>query len=122
MKILIVEDEIFAAMHLETMVEDLGCTVVGIAPDTQSALQLAESRPDLALVDVNLRDGVTGPSIAQRLANDFGTKVLFLTASPRQIGEGFDGMIGVLTKPWAEQELASAIGRAGTADPAAEAN
>ena len=35
MKILIVEDEIFVAMHLEEAFQDLGCSVIGIAPDTK---------------------------------------------------------------------------------------
>ena len=58
MKVLIVEDEIFAALHLEDTVRDLGYSVVGIAPDKLSAMELAEARPDLAFVDLNLRDDV----------------------------------------------------------------
>lgn len=83
MKILIVEDEVFAAMHLEFALENLGCTVIGIAPDSQSALELGELGPDLAVVDLNLRDGLTGPTVARELANRYGTKVLFLTANPK---------------------------------------
>lgn len=52
MKVLIVEDEIFAALHLETAIQELGCEVIGIAPDSESALELAETGPDLALVDL----------------------------------------------------------------------
>lgn len=105
MKVLIVEDEIFAALHLEDTVRDLGYEVVGIAPDQPSAMELAAARPDLAFVDLNLRDGPTGPEIARTLAQQFGTKVLILTANPREAGDPFDGLLGVLSKPWAPSDL-----------------
>jgi two-component system, response regulator PdtaR len=113
MKVLIVEDEIFAALHLEDTVRDLGYSVVGIAPDKLSAMELAEARPDLAFVDLNLRDGLTGPEIARALADRFGTKVLILTANPREAGEPFDGLLGVLTKPWEERDLKRHLERNG---------
>lgn len=105
MRVLIVEDEIFAALHLETAIQELGCEVIGIAPDSESALELAETGPDLALVDLNLRDGLTGPQIARSLANRYGTKVLILTANPTEAGEPFDGLLGVVSKPWDENEI-----------------
>ena len=40
-----------------------------------------------ALVDVNLRDGPSGPVIARQLANGFGTKIVYVTASSSDIGE-----------------------------------
>lgn len=109
MKVLIVEDEIFAALHLETAIKELGCEVIGIAPDASSALELAEKSPDLALVDLNLRDGLTGPEIARSLANRYGTKVLILTANPQEAGEPFEGLIGVVSKPWSDAALARTL-------------
>ena len=115
MKVLIVEDEIFAALHLESAIEQLGCHVIGIAPDKDTALELAKSRPDLAFVDLNLRDGLTGPEIARSLANQFGTKVLILTANPAQAGAAFDGLLGVYDKPWKEADIAAIVRAAGDA-------
>lgn len=112
MKILIVEDEVFAAMHLSVTLEELGCNVIGIAPDSPSALELARDEPDLAVVDVNLRDGLTGPTIARELANRYGTKVLFLTANPQEAGEVFPGVIGIVSKPWDEHIIVEAIKKA----------
>ncbi len=109
MKVLIVEDEIFVALHLEAAIERLGCNVVGIAPDASSALELAQVKPDLAFVDLNLRDGPTGVEIARNLANQFGTKVLILTANPAQAGEPFDGLLGVIPKPWDDASLAEIV-------------
>lgn len=111
MKILIVEDEIFAAMHLENVLQDLGCAVVGIAPDLTSALELGSATADLAVVDLNLRDGPTGPTVARELANRYGTKVLFLTANPADVGELFPEVIGVISKPWSHAVIAEAIAK-----------
>ena len=99
-RILIVEDEIIVAMDLEATLEDFGFESVGIAADTSSALRLAANNPDIALVDVNLRDGPTGPEIGARLARDFGVNVVFITANPRMLGGGIAGAIGVLPKPY----------------------
>lgn len=111
MRVLIVEDEIFAALHLETAIQELGCEVIGIAPDSETALELAEAGPELALVDLNLRDGLTGPQIARSVANQYGTKVLILTANPMEAGEPFDGLLGVVSKPWDEREIAHTVSK-----------
>lgn len=97
---MIVEDEIIVAMDLEATLEDFGFETVGIAADTSSALVLGATNPDVALVDVNLRDGPTGPEIGARLARDYGVKVVFITANPRMLGDGVPGAIGVLPKPY----------------------
>lgn len=97
-KILIVEDEMLVAMNLEMILEDLGHQPVGIVPDLPSAEPFYDAALDLALVDLNLRDGLTGPEIAARLSA-CGVPVLFITANPRILGDGIAGTIGVLTKP-----------------------
>jgi two-component system, response regulator PdtaR len=117
-KILIIEDEIFPALHLEAVVQEMGCTVVGIAPDTASAMELAQQEPvDLALVDLNLRDGLTGPEVARQIATRYGTKVLFLTANPRQAPLELDGVLGVVSKPFDDHAIAQAIEAARRASP-----
>lgn len=107
-KILIVEDEFVVAMNLEAILEDGGHTSVGIAPDLDTALQLADARPDLALVDINLRDGETGPLIAERLREQ-NIAVLFVTANPRMLEGAKAGAIGVLTKPCDEDLILAAV-------------
>jgi two-component system, response regulator PdtaR len=98
-RILIVEDEMLVAMELEAILEELGHEVVGIAPDARSTWPLAARRPTLALVDLNLRDGLTGPEIATRLVREYQVPVLFMTANPRLLGEGIAGFVGVVSKP-----------------------
>lgn len=106
--ILIVEDEILVAADLEATIEDLGHSSVGIAPDMNAAMMLAQQKPDLALVDLNLRDGETGPLIGEELARS-GVAVVFVTGNPRVIGGGVPGTIGVFTKPLDQEAVASII-------------
>lgn len=107
-KILIVEDEMLVATDMEATIEDLGYVSGGIAPDMQTALTLSEGNPDLALVDVNLRDGATGPQIGAMLS-DRGVAVVFITANPRLIRNGVPGTFGVLAKPCGEASVGAVI-------------
>lgn len=107
--ILIVEDEMLVALEMQSILESQGYCVAGIAVDLESALDYAGRPIDLALVDLNLRDGLTGPEIGKRLANDHRAGVLFITANPRILGDGIAGTIGVLTKPTDEPTLTSAV-------------
>ncbi len=107
-KILVVEDEIFVAIEIEHVVEELGHCAVGIAADARTALDLADDA-DIALVDLNLSDGATGPEIGRALAAKHGITVLFMTANPSQLGHGVPGTLGVLSKPVADEELKQAI-------------
>ena len=63
---------------------------------------------DLAVVDLNLRDGLTGPQIGARLGAN-GVTVLFITANPRLLGDGVAGAVGVLTKPTDEKTVKAAV-------------
>ena len=106
-RVLVVEDEIFVAVEIEYVVSELGYEPVGIASDARTALDLA-AKAEVALVDVNLRDGRTGPEIGRTLAQN-GVTVLFLTANPSQLEGGVPGTIGVLPKPVGEDELKQAV-------------
>jgi CheY-like chemotaxis protein len=103
-RILIVEDEIFVAAEIEQVVSDMGHEPVGIAPDKQTALQHA-SDADVALVDLNLRDGPTGIEIGRILAQTHGVSVVYLTANPAQLKSGIPGTIGVVSKPISQRDL-----------------
>lgn len=97
--VLIVEDEMLVAIDLEASLEEHGYRPVGIAADMARALELAAVRPDVALVDCNLRDGPTGPMIGRMLGSSYGTTVVFLTANPNLLDDGIDGALGVVSKP-----------------------
>jgi two-component system, response regulator PdtaR len=107
-RILIVEDEMLVALELESILEDLGHESVGIVPDLEQAESHFEKVIDLALVDLNLRDGLTGPQIGARLSEN-GTTVVFITANPGLLGDGVAGAIGVITKPTDETTVSAAV-------------
>jgi CheY-like chemotaxis protein len=66
LRILIVEDEILIALELESLLQDLGHDVVGMAASSGEALSLGqELKPDLAFVDIHLADGSTWRAISQ---------------------------------------------------------
>jgi DNA-binding response OmpR family regulator len=96
------------AFELESLLEDLGHEPVGIVPDVQAAELYFDEALDLALVDLNLRDGLTGPQIGQRLG-ERGVTVVFITANPSLLGSGIAGAIGVITKPTDEETVKAAV-------------
>lgn len=107
-RILIVEDEMLVAFELESILEDLGHEPAGIVPDLQTAENYFEESLDLALVDLNLRDGLTGPQIGARLGAR-GVTVVFITANPGLLDRGVAGAIGVITKPTDEPTVRAAV-------------
>ncbi len=110
LRVIIVEDQALLAMELELVLGECGCDIVGCAMDQASAFSIAgRERPDLALVDINLLDGMTGPRIAQTLVGEHGTAVVFLTANPEQIPEGFAGALGAVSKPFDEQTICAVV-------------
>ena len=108
-KVLIVEDEIFVALEIEQIVEDAGFDVAAIAADRAAALAGAASC-DIALVDLNLRDGM-------ELASQHGIRVIYVTANPAQIGEASVAALGVIMKPFRAQSIAAALQLAAAEQP-----
>jgi CheY-like chemotaxis protein len=106
--VLIVEDEVLVAIDMEATIREFGFSTVGIAPDSEAALRLAAKKPDIAFVDVNLRDGPTGPEIGAKLS-EAGIVVIFVTANPRMLGLGVPGAVGVLNKPIDEEIIGSVL-------------
>jgi len=97
-RILIVEDEFLIALDLEATVERMGMHVAGLANGREQALRLAPLA-DIALVDVNLVDGATGPDIGRQLAEEHGIAVVFMTGNPEVVADGVKGAVGVVQKP-----------------------
>jgi CheY-like chemotaxis protein len=106
--VLIVEDEILVALQLEDILSDAGHRVVGIVPDHASLRNIPDP-PQVALVDLNLRDGPTGPEIARKLSEIFGTKIVYVTANPGQIGNPAPTAIGVIQKPFSQAGILAAV-------------
>ena len=65
--VLIIEDETFIAMDLESLVKNLGHHVIGVARTHADAVALAKNRkPGLILADIQLADGSSRPRCGER--------------------------------------------------------
>lgn len=78
--VLVVEDDYYRAHLVRRTLEAAGATVIGPVPSAGAALHLLdEGRPDAAVLDVDLLDGVVFP-VADALAA-IGVPFLFSTGS-----------------------------------------
>ncbi|MGC4252779.1 MAG: response regulator [Sphingobium sp.] len=107
-RVLIVEDEILVALEIEQIVQDAGLDVIAIAADRTEALAMG-AQCDIALIDLNLRDGPTGPGIGMELARRHDVRVIYVTANPDQIGAACDAAIGCVTKPFEARCIMAAL-------------
>jgi two-component system, response regulator PdtaR len=114
LRVLIVEDESVTSLYLQSVLQDLGHTVSGIAPTLRTALAVAAGVPsDLAIVDVGLAgDGGDGIDTAVALRERHGVPALLMTgASFAELGDRLQAAkpLGYLTKPYTEVEVANAL-------------
>jgi CheY-like chemotaxis protein len=87
--VLIIEDDTFIAMELETLVEGLGHRVLGVARTHAEALALTKTkRPGLILADIQLADGSSGLEAVNELLASFEAPVIFITAYPERFLTG----------------------------------
>lgn len=111
--VLVVEDEFLVAMDLEAMLERLGAQVLGPAATVHAALQLLETvRPDVALLDVHVKDGLVTP-VAEALRSQ---SIPYVLASAYSAADfvGIDALaeatnVGKITH---ERHLISALNQA----------
>jgi DNA-binding response OmpR family regulator len=110
LRVLIVEDEALLADELDYIVRRCGGETVGHAMTSGEAVRMAETLgPNLALVDVHLRDGPTGPKAARTMADHSGPLVLFLTANLKRLPQDMAGACGAMSKPFSEHAVRSAL-------------
>ncbi len=112
-KILITEDEVLIAREIEITLQELGYVVVGIASDGQSALaKVAETQPDLVLMDIVISGEADGIETADRIRDRFRIPIIFLTAyadSDTLQRAKVTAPFGYVLKPFQPQELNIAI-------------
>jgi DNA-directed RNA polymerase specialized sigma24 family protein len=87
--VLIIEDETFIAMDLESLVRNLGHNVIGVARTHSDAVALAKNKkPGLILADIQLADGSSGLDAVNELLRVFEVPVVFITAYPERFLTG----------------------------------
>jgi DNA-binding NtrC family response regulator len=112
-RILVVEDEAIVALDIEERLKRLGYEVVGIVDSAADAIaQAGELRPDLVLMDVELRNGPDGIVAAERLRAEVGVPVVFLTAyaDPETLDRAKRASPhGYVVKPFDERDLRATV-------------
>lgn len=112
LKVLVVEDELLAAMELEHLLAQEGCTVLGPVPSVERALRLIEAdEPDAALLDVNLGGRQVTP-VAEELKSR-GIPFILVTGYTRtELQEPVLREAARLGKPVGERDLVREMTRA----------
>ncbi|GHA69620.1 LytR/AlgR family response regulator transcription factor [Pontibacter akesuensis] len=111
-KILISEDEVIIAEDLAASLEDLGYETCAIDTGEDTIDMIRETRPDLVLLDINLKGDADGVEIGSRIRQEFKIPFIYLTAyadaatidrAKKTEPDGF------LVKPFDDKSLRSAI-------------
>lgn len=112
--VLIIEDEPIIALDIETMVEELGHTVTGVARTHREAIALvAKQRPGLVLADIQLADGSSGLDAVNEILSSIDVPVIFITAYPERLLTGDRPEPAFLiTKPFQPEAVKAAISQA----------
>ena len=115
-RILIIEDEPIIAMDLETILEDLGHQVVGVARAHRQAVALAaERKPELIMADIQLEDGASGLEAVNEILTDASRPVVFITAHPGQYLSAVANRpepASILSKPFNPDTVRAAVSKA----------
>ena len=107
-RVLVVEDEALVAWLLRDHLVAAGYAVVGVAATEEAAVDTCRrERPDIAIVDVNLRRG-NGIAAAREMTRD-GAGVLFLTAHGRDQVQASGVGTAVMPKPFRPAAVIDAV-------------
>ncbi|WP_020569810.1 response regulator transcription factor [Neolewinella persica] len=112
-RILIVEDEAIIATEIEFSLRKLGYQIVGKARNGDKALDLlASTKPDLALLDIDIQGTLSGIDLARIIRDKYNYPFVFLTAfSDRATLERVKDTMpyGYIVKPFNGGELLTTI-------------
>ena len=116
-RVLIVEDEFFIALDTQSVVEELGHVVVGIAVSADQAVDVvARERPDVVLMDIRIVGPRDGIAAAAEIRARYGVGSIFVTANtdPATLERARAvEPLGVLQKPLTRALLRDMLGRLG---------
>jgi putative nucleotidyltransferase with HDIG domain len=112
-RILVVEDESLVARDIQNMLRSLGYEVTGIVASGELAIRNAlVSVPDLVLMDIVLKGDIDGIAAAEKLWEEYGIPVIYLTAYADETTferAKLTKPFGYLLKPFEERELQTTI-------------
>ncbi|NLJ95262.1 MAG: response regulator transcription factor [Clostridiaceae bacterium] len=110
-KILLVEDDIDLILELKTFLQKEGFEVSTATGQTQALLILEKKNFDIALLDINLKDG-DGFSLYKKMKNHYEIPVIFLSALDDEYHTVTGLQLGAddyIAKPFRPRELVTRI-------------
>lgn len=112
--VMIIEDETIIALHIKSILRDIGHRVCGVARTRDEAVQLAkDASPELVLADICLADGSGGIDAVKDILENMDVPVIFVTAFPERLltGERPEPTY-LITKPFDAAVLTATIAQA----------
>lgn len=108
--VLIVEDELIIAMSIKDALGDAGYPVLGPAVTYEGAMSLAGAqRPDIALVNIDLRSERDGGVVARHLMAQFATPSIFISGAAVRVAANQDVAWGSVAKPYRVETIVETI-------------
>jgi len=118
--VLVIDDERSVRLGMRVLLEELGCHYVEACTVEEATRQAKETRPDIVLADMRLRNGETGIGAIDSIVAAIGpTPSLLISGdtAPDRLQEATRAGIKLLHKPVAlptlEAELARILGKKG---------
>lgn len=112
-RIVVVEDEVLIAKHIENILNKENYNVVGVAHDYDSALDYIKNRsPDFLILDISLDGDKDGIQLAQIVKEKFDIPFMFLTALGDKATLDRAKRVnpsGYIIKPFTPRDLISSI-------------
>jgi len=113
MNILIVEDEAIVALDIKRSILKMGFSVTDMVTNyTKALISIEEKKPNIILLDINLRKSKSGIELAKELKRVSNIPFIYLTAfsDDRTIEKAIQtNPIGYLVKPFKEEDLKSVL-------------
>ena len=112
-RILIVEDEVIISDELKSELSENGYFVTGVAATGEEAVsKVAETKPDIIIMDITLRGPMTGIDAAEVIGKTQSIPIIYLSASSdeatiKKVESA--GSYGFIIKPYTHKELQANI-------------
>jgi DNA-binding NarL/FixJ family response regulator len=112
-RILVVEDDFFIALQIETMLADAGYEILGVISTGEDAVLAAQTEnPDVVLMDVRLAGRMDGVEAAGIIYKRAGIRSIFVSANiddnfVKRSGQA--NPFGWVNKPFTPQRLLEAL-------------
>jgi CheY-like chemotaxis protein len=109
--VLLIEDEPLIALRLESIVEGMGHSVVGVAATRTEAVAMAKrARPGLILADIQLADGSSGLEAVREIADTLSSPAVYITAFPKRLMDAACGaQPPLIEKPFEAEQVRSVV-------------